>query len=74
MDEYSDNFYVIAETNMAILVTVDPIGGPGLIDEDRWWLPRSQIQTEEIGLHDVTGDRCIKVTMPQWLAEEKELV
>ena len=55
---------VLAETDKALLCLCD--GG----DEEGVWLPRSQLLESEIDTVDDTG----YVEIPQWLAEEKELV
>lgn len=50
------------ETAKAILVSDD--GDP----DNAVWLPKSQIEFEK------KKGNLVEVTMPQWLAEEKELV
>ena len=50
----------LAETDRAILVTQD--------DKEKIWLPKSQIEFEP------NNDGTITVTLPEWLAREKELI
>ena len=42
------------------------------LEKDAKWLPLSQIEIEPAPSH--SGGREVIVTMPQWLAEQKELV
>jgi hypothetical protein len=50
-----------AMTDRAILVSLDE-------DSPRVWVPLSQCEVE------TKGPRIVIISMPQWLAEEKELV
>jgi len=58
---YDAAFELFAETDKAILISED--GGKTKI-----WLPKSQIEFEK------KPDGSVEVTMPIWLAREKELV
>lgn len=58
---YDAAFELHAETEKAILVSDD--GG-----KTKHWLPKSQIEFEK------RDDGSVEVTMPVWLAEEKEIV
>jgi hypothetical protein len=51
------------ETDKAILVSAD-----GDAEESGTWLPKSQIEF----VKDRTGG--VKVTLPEWLAKDKDLV
>lgn len=42
------------------------------MEKDAIWLPLSQVEIEATPSH--SGGREVTVTMPQWLAEQKELV
>ena len=50
---------VVAETDKAILVKMK--------DEGEHWIPKSQIRSR------VTIGETVELSIPQWLAEEKEI-
>ena len=58
---YDAAFELHAETDKAILVSDN--GG-----KTKVWLPKSQIEFEK------KADGSVEVTMPVWLAKEKEIV
>lgn len=53
---------LLHKTENAILITQD--------DENKVWLPKSQIEFEE----DEGGTGRVLVTLPEWLAREKGLI
>lgn len=55
-----------AETDLAILASDD--GDKA----NAKWLPKSQIEIEK--LHAVRGNNEAVITMPAWLAQDKELI
>ena len=56
---------IIRETDMAILFRANDWQPDG---SDDTWLPRSQVAV----MHGVDGE--VQVTMPEWLAEKKEML
>lgn len=58
---YEASFELLAETDLAILVSDD--GGT-----TKHWLPKSQIEFEKL------PSGLVEVTIPRWLAIEKEIV
>lgn len=57
---YDASFELLYETDSAILVSDD--------GKTRHWLPKSQIEFEKL------PNGLVEVTMPLWLAREKEIV
>lgn len=55
----------ISSTERAILVEVDG---------DRDWVPKSQISDSSVDLDDLERGDMVTITIPEWLAEEKEFI
>lgn len=54
----------IHETKLAVLVSIMTMNKK---DEVEMWLPKSQVELERTSIGDV-------VTLPAWLAKERELI
>lgn len=58
---FDGNFELLATTQFAIQVSDDD-------GRTKHWLPKSQIEYENL------GDGTVDVTMPEWLAKEKGII
>ena len=78
IEKLNFDLYLITETDRAILVselphyesdsTVDPK------DFNPFWLPKSQISFSTFHVETDPKVEIINITMPEWLAIEKELI
>jgi hypothetical protein len=55
----------LARSGRAILIEVDG---------QQEWIPTSQVSEASVDLDDVEEGQTLTITIPEWLAEERELI